>query len=77
MFLNIASPSSLYKQYLFYYNFLKDDKEENYQRLHKPLLHRMLLWLHQITLLSFLSKRAFICIFYPRVFLVRIFLYLD
>ena len=42
-------------QYL-YYNFLKVDKEENYQRLHEPLLYRMLPWLHQITLLSFLSK---------------------
>ena len=40
-------------QYLFYYNFLKVDKEENYQRLHKPLLHRMLPWLHQITFLPF------------------------
>ena len=40
-FLNIASPSSLYKPISFYYNSLKVDKEENYQRLHKPLLHRM------------------------------------
>ena len=49
-------------QYLFYYNFLKVDKEENYQRLHEPLLYRMLPWLHQIT--SFL--------FYPSVKKLRI-----
>ena len=25
---------------------MKFNKEENYERLHKPLLHRMLPWLH-------------------------------
>ena len=35
--LDIAILSSLLNQYLFYYNFLKVDKEENYQRLHKAL----------------------------------------
>ena len=51
-FLNIANPSSLSRPIIFFIIILlKVDKEENYQRLHKPLLHRMLPWLHQITLL--------------------------
>ena len=45
-------------QYFFSIILWKVDKEENYQRLHKALLHRMLPWLHQIILLSFLFRCA-------------------
>ena len=56
--LNTASHRPCISQYLFYYNPLKvgnRKKEGNYQRLRNSLFHRMLPWLHQTTLLSFLS----------------------